>query len=819
MSAPNVVIVESPSKAKTINKYLGKDYIVLASMGHVRDLPSKNGSVDPDQEFEMKWEVSARGKKTMKEISDAVKGAKTLYLAMDPDREGEAIAWHVQELLEKKKLLKDIDVHRVAFNQITKRAVNEAFAQARQVDIPLVEAYLARRALDYLVGFNLSPVLWRKLPGSKSAGRVQSVALRLICERESEIEKFIEEEYWSIEAQLQTSAGAPFMARLTHLAGNRLDKMDIGQEADAKAAVERIMNKSLTIQNVTKKQVQRKPYPPFITSTLQQEASRKIRFSASQTMRIAQQLYEGVSLGGETVGLITYMRTDGITLSEEAITQAREVIGKEFGEQYRPNAPRVYKSKAKNAQEAHEAIRPSDLTKTPKSVRPFLDKDQFALYDLIWKRTIACQMENAIMDQVRADISDGTDDAILRATGSTVAFDGFLTLYREDKDDDNANNSSDDERRLPPLIEKDNLKTLSVTPNQHFTQAPPRYTEASLVKIMEEKGIGRPSTYASILQVLRDRDYVRMDARRFFPEDRGRIVTEFLKRFFSRYVDYDFTANLEQQLDAITEGQISWKETLSLFWIDFKRAVDETKELRITEVIDHLNDELSMHFFPVTEGNPEPRKCPSCKTGKLSLKLSKNGAFIGCENYPDCKEARPLSVQDGTQPVRIEPTELGFHPDTKRAIFLKKGPYGPYVEMSPEEGTKDKPKRQGLPKGLEMEDVTLEGAVKLLSLPRDVGLHPETKKMIQAGIGRFGPFVKHDGVFVSIPKSSGEEVLMIGINRSVDLIAVHAEKRAAKEAAGGGKKAPAKKKATKKPAKKAAKKKPAKKKTATKKKA
>ncbi len=815
MSAQNVVIVESPSKAKTINKYLGKDYIVLASMGHVRDLPSKNGSVDPDEEFEMKWEVSARGKKTMKEIADAVKGAKTLYLAMDPDREGEAIAWHVHELLEKKKLLKDMDVHRVAFNQITKKAVNEAFAQARQVDVPLVEAYLARRALDYLVGFNLSPVLWRKLPGSKSAGRVQSVALRLICERESEIEKFIEEEYWSIEAQLQTSAGAPFMARLTHLAGNRLDKMDIGQEADAKAAVERIMNKSLTIQSVTKKQVQRKPSPPFITSTLQQEASRKIRFSASQTMRIAQQLYEGVSLGGETVGLITYMRTDGITLSEEAITQAREVIGKEFGEQYLPNAPRAYKSKAKNAQEAHEAIRPSDLSKTPKSVRPFLDKDQFALYDLIWKRTIACQMENAVMDQVRADISDGTDDAILRATGSTVSFDGFLTLYREDKDDESANNSSDDERRLPPLLEKDDLKTLSVTPNQHFTQAPPRYTEASLVKIMEEKGIGRPSTYASILQVLRDRDYVRMDARRFFPEDRGRIVTEFLKRFFSRYVDYDFTANLEQQLDAITEGQISWKETLNLFWVDFKRAVDETKELRITEVIDHLNEELSMHFFPVTKESPEPRKCPSCKTGKLSLKLSKNGAFIGCENYPDCKEARPLSVQDGTQPVRVEPEELGFHPDTKRAIFLKKGPYGPYVEMSPEEGTKDKPKRQGLPKGLEMEDVTLEGAVKLLSLPRDVGLHPETQKMIQAGIGRFGPFVKHDGVFVSIPKSSGEEVLMIGINRSVDLIAAHAEKRAAKEAAGGGKKAPAKKKAAKKPAKK----KPAKKKTATKKKA
>ena len=829
MSASNVVIVESPSKAKTINKYLGSDYKVLASMGHVRDLPSKDGSVAPDEDFAMKWEVSARGKKTMKEISDAVKGADTLYLAMDPDREGEAIAWHVHDLLEKKKLLKDKAVHRVAFNQITKKAVNEAFEKARDVDASLVEAYLARRALDYLVGFNLSPVLWRKLPGSKSAGRVQSVALRLICERESEIEKFIVDEYWSVEAQLQTSSGAPFLARLTHLAGNKLDKLDITNEADAKAAVERIKNKSLSVQSVTKKQTQRKPSPPFITSTLQQEASRKLRMSASQTMRIAQQLYEGVSLGGETVGLITYMRTDGITLSGEAIAQARQVIGKEYGDNYLPESPRAYKSKAKNAQEAHEAIRPTDLSITPKQARKFLDKDQFALYELIWKRTIACQMENAIMDQVSADISDGTDDVVLRATGSTVKFDGFLTLYIESNDNEDDVKSADDaDRRLPPLIENDPLKTLSVTPNQHFTQPPPRYTEASLVKIMEEKGIGRPSTYASILQVLRDRSYVKMDARRFVPEDRGRIVTEFLKRFFSRYVDYDFTANMEQQLDAITEGEVSWKDTLNLFWVDFKRAVDETKELRITEVIDHLNDELAMHFFPVSKDNPEPRKCPSCDTGVLSLKLSKNGAFIGCNNYPECKETRPLSVQDGSEPARVEPSELGVHPDTGRAVFLKLGPYGPYVEMSPEEGTKDKPKRQGLPKGMEMADVTLEGAVKLLELPRDVGLHPETQKMITAGVGRFGPFVKHNNVFVSIPKSSGEDVLTIGINRAVDLIAQHAIKKAAKEAAKEAagddakadtkKKAPAKKKSTTKK-KTPAKKTPAKKKTTTKKKA
>ncbi len=801
MNARNLVIVESPSKAKTINKYLGKDYKVLASMGHVRDLPSKDGSVDPSNAFEMKWDVSARGKKTMKEISDALKDAQTLYLAMDPDREGEAIAWHVRELLDKKNLLKDKQVFRVAFNQITKKAVSEAFDHVRQVDTSLVEAYLARRALDYLVGFNLSPVLWRKLPGSKSAGRVQSVALRLICERESEIEKFIEDEYWSIEAQLQTSAGAPFLARLTYLAGNKLDKLDIGKEADAKAAVERVLHKNLLVQSVTKKQMRRKPYAPFITSTLQQEASRKLRLSASQTMRLAQQLYEGVTLKGETVGLITYMRTDGITLSGEAIAEARDVIAKDFGSQYLPSSPRAYKSKAKNAQEAHEAIRPTELNRTPQSMRPYLDEAQLKLYELIWKRTIACQMEDALVDQVSADISDGTDDVILRATGSTIAFDGFLTLYRESKDDEKSDESSksgqDEDRRLPPLLEQDALKTLSVTPNQHFTQAPPRYTEASLVKVMEEKGIGRPSTYASILQVLRDRDYVKMESRRFFPEDRGRIVTEFLKRFFSRYVDYDFTANMEEQLDAITEGHVSWKDTLDLFWVDFKRAVDETKELRIKEVIDYLNEELAVHFFPVTKETPEPRKCPSCATGTLSLKLSKNGAFIGCENYPDCKEARPLSIQDGSEAVRVEPSELGFHPDTGRAVFLKKGPYGPYVEMVPPSDSKDKPKRQGLPKGMEMSDVTLEGAVKLLSLPRDVGLHPETQKMIQAGVGRFGPFVKHDSVFVSIPKAVGDDVLTIGVNRAVDLIAAHAEKKAAKEASGeGAKKALPKKKKT-----------------------
>lgn len=819
MSATNLVIVESPAKAKTINKYLGGDYKVLASFGHVRDLPSKDGSVLPDENFAMIWAVSDRGKKTMKEIGDAVKQVDNVYLATDPDREGEAISWHVLEILNEKKLLKDKGVKRVTFNEITKKAVQDAFENARELDEPLIQAYLARRALDYLVGFNISPVLWRKLPGSRSAGRVQSVALRLICERESEIEKFKSDEYWTIEARLQTPAGAPFLARLTHLSGNKLDKLDIGSEAAASAAVKRIETKNLAVQKVEKKQVQRKPYAPFITSTLQMEASRKLGLSASQTMRLAQQLYEGVEIDGETVGLITYMRTDGITLSGEAIAQARRLIETDYDQKYLPESPRAYKSKAKNAQEAHEAIRPTDLFKRPNQIKKFLDDKQFKLYELIWKRTIACQMENALMDQIAADISDGTDDVVLRATGSTIAFDGFLTLYRESRDDDDSSSSDqdndEDDRILPPLHEKDALKTLNVIPDQHFTQPPPRFTEASLVKKLEELGIGRPSTYASILQVLRDRNYVVMDRKRFIPEDRGRLVTEFLKKYFTRYVDYDFTANMELQLDAITEGQVHWIETLKHFWADFSAAVDETKELRITDVLNHLDEELGPHFFPVTKENPDPRKCPTCGEGRLSLKLGKFGAFIGCSNYPECKHTQPLAVQDdsakdgedGDKPAVFEDKVLGTDPGTGRTVSLKKGPYGPYVQIDPPENSKDKPKRQGLPRGVSPADVDLDAALSLLALPREVGTHPESGDMITAGIGRFGPFLKIKSTFVSIPKS--DDVLTIGINRAVDLIAAHAEKKAAKEAAGEtpkakgkAKKAPAKKKAA--PKKKAA---------------
>jgi DNA topoisomerase-1 len=811
----NLVIVESPAKAKTIEKYLGSEYTVLASYGHVRDLVNKDGSVLPDEDFAMKWQLGERADKNVRDIKKALKTASTLYLATDPDREGEAISWHVQELLQDEGLLKNKTVRRVTFNEITKKAVQEAFLHARELDVHLIDAYLARRALDYLVGFTLSPVLWRKLPGSRSAGRVQSVALRLICEREAEIEIFKAQEYWSIEARLHTPGGAPFTARLTHLAGNKLGKFDIPSEEDATKAVERIQHKKLSVQSIEKKQVQRSPYPPFITSSLQIEASRKLGLSASNTMRTAQALYEA--------GFITYMRTDGTTLSQDAVQQARAVIKKDFGDKYLPNAPRLYKSKAKNAQEAHEAIRPTDLSKNPRSSAAPKDEYQRKLYELIWKRTMASQMENAVMDQMAVDLSDGTDDVILRANGSVVLFDGFLTLYQESREEDDEGGDEGD-KRLPPMNEGDATKTVGIKPEQHFTQPPPRYSEATLVKKLEELGIGRPSTYASILQVLRDRNYVSMDKKRFIPEDRGRVVTTFLSKFFTKYVDYDFTANLEEELDAIASGHVAWKEALRLFWDDFKHAVDETKELTITDVINHLDEELGPHFFPVSKENPEPRTCKACGTGRLGLKLGKFGAFIGCSNYPECKFTKPLVVPDkdgedgGSDAAALanEPKILGQEPGTGRSVSLRRGPYGPYVQIDQPPESKDKPKRQGLPAGLKVEEVTLEKALALLALPRLVGMHPETGKKIEAGIGRFGPFLKHDNTFTSIPKD--EDLMTIGMNRAVDLIAEKARKTAEKIASGKmpAKKAPAKKATAKKPA---AKKPAAKKKAAPKKKA
>ena len=846
MSAENLVIVESPAKAKKIGGFLGADYEVLASFGHVRYLVNKDGSVLPDEDFAMKWELGERSAKHVNDIKRAVKKARTVWLAPDPDREGEAIAWHIQELLGDAELLAGTDVRRVAFNEITKKAIIEAFDNARELDTPLIEAYLARRALDYLVGFNLSPILWRKLPGSRSAGRVQSVAMRLICEREAEIEVFKADEYWSIETKLHTADGVPFTARLTHLSGNKLDKLDIGSEDQAQKAEARIRNKNLSIQKIERKERRRSPAAPFITSSLQMEASRKLGMSASQTMRTAQSLYEA--------GFITYMRTDGTTLSEEAVAQSRSVIKSEYGNNYLPDAPRLYKSKAKNAQEAHEAIRPTDLSKIPgKSGSPMGDEKERRLYELIWKRTIASQMENAIMDQMAVDISDGTDDVVLRANGSVVKFDGFLTLYTEDRKDDDKHEDEKD-RRLPPMNEGDTTKLVDVKPEQHFTQPPPRYSEATLVKALEEMGIGRPSTYASIMQVLRDRNYVSMESRRFVPGDRGRVVTTFLAKFFAKYVDYDFTANLEEELDAIAGGHVNWKEMLRQFWADFNAAVGEAKGLTITEVIDYLDEDLGPHFFPEGE---ESRKCQACQDthegGRLGLKLGKFGAFIGCSKYNEgCKFTKPLVVSDSEEDGELaalanEPKVLGEEPGTMRTVTLRRGPYGPYVQIDPPPDTAEaeaermkeydaaiedwkeakkvakaagekaprkppkpkepKPKRQGLPKGLAVTDLDLEKALSLLALPRDVGEHPETGKMIKAGIGRFGPFVQHDGKFASLQKD--DDVMHIGMNRAMELIALKEQRDAAKAVKKAEKEAEAAKKPAKKKKKAAPKKKKA----------
>jgi len=771
-----VVIVESPAKAKTINKYLGADYTVLASYGHIRDLPSKNGSVLPDEDFAMKWETDTRSQKHVKAITDAVKGAERLFLATDPDREGEAIAWHVLRMLEDKKALKGIEVKRVVFNEITKSAIIEAFNHPRDLDMELIEAYLARRALDYLVGFTLSPVLWRKLPGSRSAGRVQSVALRLICERETEIEAFDPVEYWSVKADFGTQADIPFTASLTHFNGDKLDKMAISGEAHAMAAVAAIEGSDFSVAKIERKQSRRNPTAPFTTSTLQQEAARKLYYPTRRTMQIAQRLYEGVMIGGETVGLITYMRTDGVQMAGEAITATRALIGSAYGKNYLPEHPREYKTKAKNAQEAHEAIRPTDVSRKPADVAQYLDEDQRKLYELIWKRTMASQMEAAVLDQVAVDIASADKVTTLRATGSVIAFDGFLKLYQESGDDKNGKDA-DKDRILPDMKEGEALSRISVTPEQHFTQPPPRYSEASLVKTLEELGIGRPSTYASIISVLQDRNYVILDKRRFQPEDRGRLVTAFLSSFFANYVEYNFTAELEEKLDDISGGRIGWKQVLRDFWDSFAKAVDDTKDLRVREVLDCLNELLGPHFFHDEGNGKDPRACPTCDTGQLSLKLGKFGAFIGCSDYPDCKFTRPLVVSDenGAGIADAGPVELGKDPATGMEVSLRKGPYGLYVQLGEEEVVmegkkkkKIKPKRSSLTRGMPPAEVDLEKALGLLALPRDIGIWPETGDMIQAGIGRFGPYLKYNGIFLSL--KGDDDVLTIGINRAIALV-------------------------------------------------
>jgi DNA topoisomerase-1 len=772
----NVVVVESPAKAKTINKYLGKDFNVLASYGHVRDLPAKDGSVRPDEDFSMSWLVDERGEKRLREIAAAVKGSKRLYLATDPDREGEAISWHIVDELKRRNVLNGVDVERVVFNEITKKAVVEAFQHPRALNQELIDAYMARRALDYLVGFTLSPVLWRKLPGSRSAGRVQSVSLRLICEREAEIEVFRAREYWSIDVNLENPDGAAFTARLTHLDGAKLDKFDLPDEASARAAADKLERAArLAVAQVERKQTKRNPYPPFTTSTLQQEASRKLGFGTTRTMRVAQRLYEGVDIGGETVGLITYMRTDGVTLAQEALDGTRALIAGDYGDAYLPEAPRQYKSKQKNAQEAHEAIRPTDLFRRPKDVRNYLDDEGRKLYELIWNRTVACQMASAELDQVAVDIDVDGKLARLRATGSIVTFDGFLRLYQEDRDDKTADGEDEaaGDRRLPKLAEGDAVTRRAVLPEQHFTQPPPRYSEASLVKKMEELGIGRPSTYASILQVLQDRDYVRLDRRRFVPEDRGRLVVAFLASFFERYVQYNFTAEMEERLDDISGGRVDWRRVLRDFWEAFSTSVDGAKDLSITEVIDALDRDLGPHFFPADPENPgkDPRACPACGGGRLGLRLGRNGGFVGCSNYPECRYTRPLAVPGGEEDHGIDltnPKVLGSDPETGKPVTLRKGPFGVYLQLGEAEGD-EKPKRASLPKSLAPAEVDLDKGLALLALPREIGAHPDDGKSITAGIGRYGPYVKHGSTYRSL--TEGDDVLTIGLNRAVALIA------------------------------------------------
>ncbi|MFA5951066.1 MAG: type I DNA topoisomerase [Hyphomicrobium sp.] len=783
----NVVIVESAAKAKTINKYLGSNYKVIASFGHVRDLPSKDGSVAPDRDFEMLWEIDGGSQKIIREIAEAVKHADRLILATDPDREGEAISWHLLEILTQKKVIKKgLPIERVAFNAVTKQAIQAALAAPRQIDEPLVDAYLARRALDYLVGFTLSPVLWRKLPGAKSAGRVQSVALRLICDREAEIEAFRTDEYWTIDATLATAKGEEFPARLQAIDATALKKLDIKDEAAAAAIKAAIQGGKFRVTSLEKKAVRRNPYAPFATSTLQMDASRKLGFSAKQTMQVAQRLYEGVDIGGETVGLITYMRTDGVTIVPEAINSIRAHVARDLGQRYVAPFVREYTSKAKNAQEAHEAIRPTDVAHTPQSVARYLEKDQARLYELVWKRAVASQMASAELEQTSADIEvKGRDGKTynFRATGSVLKFDGFLKVYEEGRDDrvqtlekgkdDRADD--DDARRLPELGEGETVAERTIETEQHFTQPPPRYSEATLVKRMEELGIGRPSTYASTLAVLQERDYVRTDKKRLVPEDKGRLVIAFLESFFKKYVEFDFTADLEERLDLISAGELEYKQVLRDFWRDFTAAIESIKDLRVGDVLEALNEMLGPHVFPAKPDGSDSRACPKCATGRLSLKISgKNGAFIGCGNYPECKYTRQLS---GESAGAGGDRELGFDPETGLPVVVKSGRFGLYLQLGEGEGD-EKPKRSSIPKGIDAATVDLEKALQLLSLPREVGIHPETGTPIMAGLGRFGPFVQHDGTYANV--ESIEEVFTIGVNRAVTLIA---DKKAGK---GGG---------------------------------
>ncbi len=763
----NLVIVESPAKAKTINKYLGNDYNVLASFGHVRDLPSKNGSVDPENDFSFEWEVSNTSKKHIKEIYDAAESSSNIFLATDPDREGEAIAWHIIELLNKKKLTKDKSIKRVVFSEITKSAVKNGIDNPRELDHSLVDAYLARRALDYLFGFSLSPVLWRKLPGAKSAGRVQSVALRLICEREVEIESFDPQEYWKIKANLDV-VGNNIEANLTYYNGEKVDKFSFKNEEDAKKVTGSFKGQNFRFTDITKRPASRNPDAPFSTSTLQQTASSIFGFGASRTMQIAQRLFQGVEIDGETTGLITYMRTDSTDLSKEAIHSYRDFIQNNFDSSYLPKKIRSFKSKkAKNAQEAHEGIRPTDILRKPEDMKKYLDEDGFKLYNLIWKRSLASQMSSASFERTAISISSENETIKLRANGSIQTFDGFLNIYSEfnKKSEMIESEDSEDDKDLPNITLNDNIDNVKPVSSQHFTLPPPRYSEATLVKKLEELGIGRPSTYASIISVLKMRNYVEVEKNRFVPEDRAILITGFLKGFFSKYVDYEFTAEMEESLDEITSGTINWKEFLDKFWKNFSSNIGEVTDLRITNVLDHLNESLKKHIFVEGEGNDITRECPTC-SGQLSLKVSRFGAFVGCSNYPECKFTRPISPKKMKEIV--EDKVLGIDEETKKEIKLLSGRFGPYIQLG-DNDTKDKPKRSSVPKGIPAAEIDLAKANYLLSLPREIGLHPESDEMITINYGRYGGYLSCAEKNASLEDIS--EFFEIGINRAVSLLA------------------------------------------------
>jgi DNA topoisomerase-1 len=755
-----VVVVESPAKAKTINKYLGSDFIVLASVGHVRDLARKDGAVDPNHDFTMNWEVNSDKQKNIKAISDALINRNKLILATDPDREGEAISWHLLEVLQKRKAIKKSTVvERVVFNAITKNSVTEAMKAPREINMPLVNAYLARRALDHLVGFNLSPVLWRKCPGGAkaSAGRVQSPSLRLVVEREMEIESFRSEEYWSVKVQLQTGEKKSFDARLVKLDDKKIEKMTIKSCEQANSAAKVIRNSKLVVSSISSSPKKRNPSPPFMTSTLQQEASRKLGLGAKNTMSTAQRLYES--------GLITYMRTDGIDMSPEAVSSARSFIKNKFGTNYLPLKPRIYKNASKNAQEAHECIRPTEIGCLPGDLGD-CDKIQRDLYKLIWNRTVSSQMESASFESTAVEIQSLNKQVGLRANGQVMLFDGFLKVYSEGKDDEKNN---DDERILPAIKNNENIQSKKVSPEQHFTQPPPRYTEATLVKKMEELGIGRPSTYASIISTIQDREYVKIDKNRLIPEDKGRLITIFLTSYFNKYLQYDYTADLEKKLDKVSSGEVEWKNVLNEFWKEFNKTINDTADLSITEALEKLNDVLTPHIFPTLEEGTDPRVCRKCGNGRLSMRTSRSGgAFIGCSNYPDCRYTRALTGEAEAGDINSSTGIVLGQNESNEEISIRTGRFGPYVQLGEQKDGENTPKRTSIPKGISIEALDLEKAIKLLSLPRKIGLHPEDGIEIEAAIGRYGAYVKHDRTYANL--SDPDEVFNIGMNRSIELL-------------------------------------------------